>query len=115
MPDVAGSVPPPGGDKSFGDLAGQLVDDAKAYARAEIDLAKAIAADKSRSLKVAAILFAAALLAAIAAVTALAVALFVALSLVMNVVLAGLLTFILVGAIAGGLGWLAVRRLSEAL
>ena len=115
MPDSAGSGPPSGSEKSFGELAGQLVDDAKAYARAELDLAKAIAADKARSVKIAAILFAAALLVAIGGVSALSVAVFVALALVMNPVLAGLLTFILVGAIAAGLGWLAMRKLGEAL
>ena len=96
-------------------MASQLVDDAKRYARAEVDLAKAIAADKARSVKIAAILVGAAVLAAIGAVTALSVAIFIALALVMNALLAGLLTFLLVGAVAGGLGWLGMRKLGDAL
>ena len=96
-------------------MASQLVDDAKSYARAEVDLAKAIAADKARSVKIAAILFGAAVRAASGAVTALSVAIFIALALVMNALLAGLLTFLLVGAVAGGLGWLGMRKLGDAL
>jgi hypothetical protein len=103
------------GDKSFGELAGQLVDDAKAYARAELHLAKAIAADKARSFSVSAILFGAAVLVAIGAMCALCVAIFVALALVMNPLLAGLLTFLVVGAIAAGLGWLGWQKLKDAL
>ena len=33
----------------------------------------------------------------------------------MNALLAGILTFLLVGAIAAGLGWLGMRKLNDAL
>jgi hypothetical protein len=33
----------------------------------------------------------------------------------MNALLAGFLTFVLVGAVAAGLGWLGVRKLNDAL
>jgi hypothetical protein len=33
----------------------------------------------------------------------------------MNALLAGILTFLLIGAIAAGLGWLGMRRLNDAL
>ena len=106
---------PPGGERSFGELASQLIDDAKAYARAEVGVAKAIAADKAKAFKIAAILFGVAALVAIGAVSALSVAIFVALAMGMNVVLAGLLTFLIVAAIAGGFGWLGWQKLRDAL
>lgn len=102
-------------ERSFGELASRLVDDAKAYARAEIDLAKAIAADKSRGLVVAAILFGAAFLIAIGAVSALSVAIFVALASKIGPLLGGLVTFLLIGGIAAGIGWLGWTRLKDAL
>lgn len=111
----AGEGPPPGGDRSFGELASRLVDDAKAYVRAEIDLAKAIAAEKARSLQLSVILFAVAALVAIGAVSALFVAIFIVLAMLMPPVLAGLLTFLVTGGLAAGLGWLGVRKLRDAL
>lgn len=107
--------PPKGGETSFGELAGRLVDDAKAYARAEIDLARAIAAEKSRDLVVAAILFGIALLIAIGAVTALSVAIFVSLAYLAGPVLAGLATFFLVGSVAAIVGWFGWTKLKDAL
>ena len=100
---------------SFGELATQLVDDAKAYARAEIDLAKAIAAEKTRSVQLAAILFGAALLLAIGAIAAVAIAMFVTLAAVIGPVLSGLVTFLVLGGAAAGLAWLGVNKLNEAL
>src|SRR5919112_3298322 len=107
----ADDVPPRGGGRSLGELATQLVDDAKAYARAEIDFAKAVAADKTKSLGVAGLLFGVALLLAIGAVSALCVAIFVSLAYLMPAWLAGLLTFFLVSAVAGGIGWLGWQKL----
>ncbi|HET9811177.1 MAG TPA: phage holin family protein [Sphingomicrobium sp.] len=111
----AGDGPHRGGDRSFGELATQLVDDAKAYARAEVDLAKAIAADKAKSVRLAAILLAAALLFAFGAFTALSVAIFVALATVMGPILGGIVAFLLIAGIAGALAWLGVRKLGAAL
>jgi len=102
-------------ERSLGELASQLVDDAKAYARAEVDLAKAIAADKTKSVQVAAMLFGAALLLAIGAICALSVAIFVSLATLIGPVLSGLVTFLLVGGAAALLGWLGVNKLNEAL
>ncbi|HEX2804037.1 MAG TPA: phage holin family protein [Sphingomicrobium sp.] len=105
----------PGGDRSFGELASQLVDDAKSYARAEVDLAKAIAAEKSKSVAVAAVLFGAATLVAIGAVCALSVAIVVSLAYYMTPLLAGLVTFLIVGAFAGAIGWVGWVKLRDAL
>ena len=111
----ADDLPPRGGDRSLAELATQLVEDAKAYARAEFDFAKAVAADKSRHLVVAGILFGVALILAIGAISALCVALFVSLAYLMPTWLAGLLTFFIVSAVAGAIGWLGWQKLQEAL
>ena len=111
----ANEVPPGGGDRSLGELATQLVDDAKAYARAEFDFAKAVAADKSKGLAVAGIFFGVALLLAIGAVSALCVAVFVSLAYLMPTWLAGLLTFFIVSVLAGIAGWLGWQKLQDSL
>ena len=110
-----GDLPPSGAERSFGALASQLIDDAKAYAWAEVDLAKAIAAEKGKSAAVAGALFAGALLLAIGATSALCVAIFVAIAYHLGPLLGGLITFVLVGAIAAGLGWLGWAKLRDAL
>ena len=110
-----GDGPQPGGDKSLGELATQLVDDAKAYARAEVDLAKAIADDKLQSLRLSAILFGVAALVAIAAVTTLSVAIFIALAMQIGPIWSGLVTFLVAGAIAAAIGWLALQKFKDAL
>jgi hypothetical protein len=115
MLKATGDGPPERGERSFGELASQLVDDAKAYARSEIDVVKAIAADKSRAVIMAAILFGVAALVAIGAMTALCVAIFVALAVQLGPLLAGLITFLLVGAIAAGIGWFGWQKLRDAL
>ncbi len=111
----AEDVPPGGSDRSLGELATQLVDDAKAYARAEFDFAKAVAADKTKGLALAGILFGVALLLAIGAISALCVAIFVSLAYLMPTWLAGLLTFFIVSAVAGAIGWLGWQKLQDAL
>ena len=110
-----GQLPPSGADRSFGELASQLLDDAKAYARAEVDLAKAIAADKGKSAGVAGVLFASALLLAIGATSALCVAIFVAIAYHLGPLLGGLIMFVIVMAAAAGLGWLGWSKLRDAL
>ena len=110
-----GDGPPTGGERSFGELASQLVDDAKSYARAEVDLAKAIAAEKSRSARTAAIFFGAALLVAIGAMTALSVAIVAGLAALMGPVLAGIVAFVLIGAVAGLLAWAGAARIKDML
>lgn len=111
----ADDLPPRKGDRSLGELATQLIEDAKAYARAEFDFAKAVAADKSKGLAVAAIFFALAWLLAIGAISALCVALFVSLAYLMPTWLAGLLTFFIVSAVAGLVGWLGWQKLQDSL
>ena len=110
-PDPAGTPAEP----TVGELVHQLVEDGKAYARAELEVAKEIASAKADAVKLPAILFGAALLFLIAAVTVLAFAAFQALSFALGVFLGGLITFLLFAGIAGGLAWFGVKKLQEDL
>ena len=101
----------PHSERPVGELVNQLVEDGKAYARAELGVARAIADAKAKALVLPAGLFGAAFLLAQAAVTVLAVGLFVALWAVMPALFAGLIAFLLFAGIASGLGWYAVQRL----
>ena len=107
----------PGSDEErpVSDLVHQLVEDGKAYAHAELDLAKAMAAAKASAVKVPAILLGAAFLFLQAAVAVLAMGVFVALAPRFGPILAALLAFLMFAGIAGGVAWLAVKKLREAM
>ncbi len=105
----------PGDERPIGELVHQLVEDGKAYAQAEIGVAKAIASAKAGVFKLPAILFGAAFLLLQAAVTVLAVAIFLAMLPPMGALLAGLVAFLVFGGIAGGLGWWAVQVIGRDL
>ena len=105
--------PPTGGERPIGEIVSDLVDDGKAYARAELNLAKAIAMAKANALKAPAILLVAATFVAMAALNALAVAIFVALSLLRSPLLAGIVAFALIGGLAALLAWLGVEKLRK--
>ena len=106
---------PPTSERPIGDIVSDIVDDGKAFARSELNLAKAMAAAKASAFKVPAILLVAATFVAMAALNALAVGVFVALAMVMSPVLAAVLAFLLIGAIAALLGWLGYQKLRSAL
>ena len=76
-------------DRPVGELVHELIEDGKAYARAEVSLVKAIATAKANALKLPAILFGIAFLLSLAAITALAVGVAMALAT-------------LIGPLAGG-------------
>jgi hypothetical protein len=107
--------PPPHPERPVGELVHQLIEDGKAYARAEAEVAKAIATAKGKALALPAALLGAALLVAQAAVTVLAVAVFGALQWAIGTILAGLAAFLIFAAIAGGLAWYAVKRVRQDL
>lgn len=100
----------PGDEPPIGELVHQLVEEGKAYAQAELGVAKAIASAKADGLKLPAILLGAAFLFAQAAVTVLAVAVFLGLLALMGPVLAGLLAFLIFAGAAGGLAWFAIQK-----
>jgi hypothetical protein len=105
----------PGSERPVGDLVNQLVEDGKAYARAELNVVKTIASAKGKALAIPAGLAGVALLVAQSAITVLAVAVFMSLTLVMNPILAGLLAFLIFAGIAGGLAYYAWQRLRRDL
>lgn len=107
-----GELPP---ERPIGELVHELVDEGKAYAKAEIDLAKAMAIAKARALALPSGLLFAALLVAQAAVTVLAVGIYAALYWVMGAILAAIAAFLIFGALAAGLAWYAVERLKRDL
>jgi hypothetical protein len=104
---------PPGGERPIGEIVSDLVDEGKAYARAEFNVAKAIAASKASGLKAPLILLSAALLVGMAALNALAVAVFILFALMMRPLFAALLAFALIAGLAALLGWLGVQKLKK--
>ena len=101
-------------ERPVGDLVHQLVEDGKAFARAEMDVAKAVATDKVGAYKLPAILIGGALFVLQAAVTALAVAVCLWLEPIIGPLLAGLVAFLLFGAIAGLMVWIGIRKIKGA-
>src|SRR4029453_12583967 len=89
-------------EKPIGELFGQLIDEGKAYAKAELGLAKASAEAKAEDLKWPAILLFSSLLFAQAAVTVAAVTIALALGTLIGPLAGGILAII----IASGAGWL---------
>lgn len=107
--------PPAPPERPIGELVQELVEEGKAYARAELDLAKVMAAAKLKALSLPAALFVLAFILALAAVTALAVGVVVALTKFMGPLLAGLIGLLIFAGIAGGLGWWGAERVRRIL
>src|SRR6478735_9952057 len=93
---------PPPPERPVGELVHELIEQGKAYARAEIGLAKAIAAAKGKALAIPAAMFGVAFICALAAVTALAVGVVLALARVLGPLLGGLAGLLIFAAVAGG-------------
>lgn len=108
-------MPSPPDERPVGEIVHDLVENGKAYAKAEADLAKAMAVDKANALKVPGIMFGAALAILLAAVTVLGVAVMLGLAVLIGPVLAGLVAFLIMAGIAGGCAWYGVKRLREDL
>lgn len=106
---------PPKAERPVGELVHELIEDGKAYARAEIGLVKAIAAAKGKALALPAALFGAAFLFALAGVTALAVGVVIALETFIGPLAAGFIGLLIFFAVAGGLGWYGYQRLRQDL
>lgn len=103
----------PEDERPIGEVVSQLVDEGKAYAKAEVELAKASALAKVAEFKVPAILLFAALLFAQAAVTVLAVTIALALAPLIGPLGGGLVAVLVAGGAAALLGWLAMQRLKS--
>ena len=107
----------PGGDneRPIGELVHELIEDGKAYARAEAGLVKAMATAKANALKLPAILFGTAVVLALAAVVALAVGVVIALAILIGPLAGGVVAFLLFAALAGGLAWYGAKLLRRDL
>jgi len=106
---------PPPPERPIGELVHELIENGKAYARAEIGLVKAIAAAKGKALAIPATLFGLAFVCALAAVTALAVGVVIALDTFIGPLAAGFVGMLIFAAIAGLLGWAGYQRLRRDL
>ena len=102
-------------DRPVGELVHQLIEDGKAYARAELDVAKAMAADWLNALKLPAILFGAAFVLILASITALAYGVAAGLATLIGPLAGGFVAFLLFAGLAGGLAWLGVTKIRERL
>jgi hypothetical protein len=107
--------PGPHSERPIGELVHELIEEGKAYARAEFALTKAIAAAKARALAIPAVLFGVAFVCALAAVTALAVGVVLALARLIGPLLGGIAGLLIFAAIAGGLGWYGAQRIRRDL
>jgi len=101
----------PDEDRPVGDLVHQLVEDGKAYAKAEADLVKAIATAKGKALAMPGALLGAALLFGIAAIGALATGVVLALTSLVGPLAAGFITLLIFGAVAGALAYVAIGKI----
>jgi hypothetical protein len=100
-------------DRPIGEIVHELIEDGKAYARAEADVVKAIATAKANALKFPAMVFSAAFLLALAAIVALAVGVALGLATLIGPLAGGIAAFLLFGGIAGAFGWYGAKRLRE--
>ena len=110
-PDAA----PGDSERPVGELVHELIEDGKAYARAEVGLVRAMATAKANALKLPAILFGAAYALTLAAITAFAVGVALGLATLIGPLAGGTVAFLLFGGLAGGLAWYGVKRLREDL
>lgn len=104
-----------GDPEGIGDLIHRLVEDGKAYGRAEVAYYKTLGTEKAGALKTPLLLGLGALLFAHAAFLALIATLFVGLASLMSDTLAGVLTVVICLAVAGGLGYLAYSKAKSGL
>lgn len=111
-PADPGPQPP---ERPVGELVHELIEDGKAYARAEIGLVKAIAAAKGKALAIPAAMFGVAFICALAAITALAVGVVLALETFIGPLAAGFIGMLIFAAVAGLLGWAGYNKLRRDL
>lgn len=115
-PNEPGAAPTPDeNERPVGELVHELIEDGKAYARAEMSVVQAIAGAKANAVKVPAILFAAAVLLLQGAINVLAVGVALALVRFIGPLGAGLAAFLVFAGLAGGLAWYGVKKLREDL
>lgn len=100
-------------ERPIGELFGQLIDEGKAYAKAELGLAKATAEAKADAAKKPALLAGAALLFLIAGVVVLCMTLALALATLVGPLAGGLIAALVTFAIAAGFGLWAKQEMGK--
>jgi protein-S-isoprenylcysteine O-methyltransferase Ste14 len=106
---------PPPPERPVGELVHELIEDGKAYARAEIGLVKAIAAAKGKALALPAAMFGVAFVCVLAAITGVTLGVVLALETFIGPLAAGFVGMLIFLAIAGLLGWYGYSRLRQDL
>ena len=106
---------PPSSERPVGELVHELIEEGKAYARAELGLVKAIAAAKGKALALPAAMFGVAFICVLAAITALALGVVLALETFIGPLAAGFIGMLIFAATAGLLGWYGYNRLRHDL
>ncbi len=96
-------------EQPIGDLFGQLIDNGKAYAKAEVDLVRARAEGQAERAKRPAIFGAGAIAFGFASVIALVLTLVLALASLLGPLAGGLLATVISLLVAGGLGLAALK------
>ena len=112
-PNEPDGAPPRGSEEPVGELVHELIEDGKAYAKAEANVAKAIATAKANALKLPAILFGGAFVLLLASVTALAVGVTIALATLIGPLAAGLIATLVAALVAGGLALAAKKDIEK--
>jgi hypothetical protein len=107
--------PAPTPERPVGELVHELIEDGKAYARAEVGLVKAIAAAKGKAVAIPAGMFVAALFIGMAAINALVFGVVLALAHFIGPFAAGFVGMLIFAAIAGLLGWAGYTKLRRDL
>lgn len=97
-------------EKPIGELFGRLVDDGKAYAKAEFDLARATAEARAEAAKKPLLLGVAAVLFVEAGVVVFGITIALSLATLIGPLAGGLIATAISFGIAGLLGWLAKRE-----
>ena len=105
----------PAAERPVGELVHQLIEDGKAYARAEVGLVKAIATAKASALALPVGLLVAALVVGLAAINALVFGVVLALAKFVGPLGAGVIGMLIFVGIAAGLVWFAVGKIRSAL
>lgn len=100
-------------ERPIGELFGQLIDDGKGFARAELGLLKAQAEAKADALKLPLILFGVAFLFLLAGVVVLCMTIAMALATLIGPLAGGLVATLIALGIAGGLAFLGKKKLGE--
>jgi hypothetical protein len=102
-------------EESVGELVQRVIEDGKTYAKAELGLARAMAADWVGAFKLPAVLLGLAALLALGGVLALAYGVAAGLATMIGPFAGGFVAFLIFASTAGCLAWLASTKIKELL